>query len=42
MAKQLVKYNNISYTENRIIYADSSVFGIFTIPVVRGNAGYMH
>ncbi len=36
--KAIVKYNNLSYTENRIIYADSSVFGVFTIPVIRGNA----
>ena len=37
-SKATVKYNNVAYTENRIIYADSSVFGIFTILVVRGNA----
>jgi putative ABC transport system permease protein len=36
--KAIIKYNNISYVEYRIIYADSSVFGIFTIPVIRGNA----
>ena len=36
--KAIIKYNNISYTEYEIIYADSTVFGIFTIPVIRGNA----
>ncbi len=36
--KAIIKYNNISYAEYRIIYADSSVFGVFTIPVIRGNA----
>jgi putative ABC transport system permease protein len=36
--KAIIKYNNVSYVENNIIYSDSSVFGIFTIPVIRGNA----
>ncbi len=36
--ESLVKYNNTSYTESGIIFADSTVFGIFTIPVIRGNA----
>jgi len=35
--KAIIKYNNISYSEERIIYADSSVFGVFTIPVIKGN-----
>ena len=35
--KAIIKYNNISYAEERIIYADSTVFGIFTIPVIKGN-----
>ena len=37
--KAIIKYNKTSYSEYNIIYADSSVFGIFTIPVIRGNAG---
>jgi putative ABC transport system permease protein len=36
--KAILKYNNVSYAEYRIIYADSSVFGVFSIPVIRGNA----
>jgi putative ABC transport system permease protein len=36
--KAIIRYNNTSYSENNIIYADSTVFGIFTIPVIRGNA----
>ncbi len=36
--KAIVEYNNVAFTEENIIYADSSVFDIFTIPVVRGNA----
>jgi len=35
--KAIIKYSNISYAEERIIYADSSVFGVFTIPVIKGN-----
>ena len=34
----IVKYNNTSYTEYEIVYADSTVFGIFTIPLIKGNA----
>jgi putative ABC transport system permease protein len=34
----IVKYNNTSFTEYDIVYADSTVFGIFTIPVIKGNA----
>ena len=37
-ANAIVKYNNTSYTEYNIVYADSTVFGIFTIPVIKGNA----
>jgi putative ABC transport system permease protein len=33
----IIKYNNISYTEYAIIYADSTVFDIFTIPVIKGD-----
>ncbi len=36
--KSIIKYNNVSYAEYRIIYADSSVFGVFTIPLIKGNA----
>ncbi len=35
--ESIVKYNNTSYTEHNIIYADSTVFEIFTIPVIKGN-----
>jgi putative ABC transport system permease protein len=34
----IVKYNNTSFTEDEIVYADSTVFGIFTIPLIKGNA----
>ncbi len=34
--KAIIKYNNTSYAEISIIYADSTVFGIFTIPVIKG------
>jgi putative ABC transport system permease protein len=34
----IVEYNNTSYTEYEIVYADSTVFGIFTIPLIKGNA----
>jgi putative ABC transport system permease protein len=33
----IVKYNNVSFTEYNIIHADSTVFGVFTIPVIMGN-----
>ncbi len=33
----IVKYNNVSYTESNIIHADSTVFDVFTIPVIMGN-----
>src|SRR5664280_2573033 len=36
--KAIIKYNNNSYTEDKIIYADSSVFDVFTLPVIKGNA----
>lgn len=36
--QSIVKYNNTSYSETRIIYADSSIFDVFTIPVIKGNA----
>lgn len=36
--KAIIKYNNVSYAETNIIYADSTFFGIFTIPVTRGDA----
>ena len=35
--ESIVKYNNISFTENDIIYADSTVFEVFTMPVIKGN-----
>jgi|WetSurMetagenome_2_1015567.scaffolds.fasta_scaffold00730_10 putative ABC transport system permease protein len=35
--KVIIKYNDISYSEERFVYADSSVFGVFTIPVIKGN-----
>lgn len=35
--KSIVKYENNIYTEYNIIYADSTVFGVFTIPVLKGN-----
>ena len=35
--KSIVKYGNTSFTEYDITYADSTIFGIFTIPLVRGN-----
>lgn len=35
--KSIIKYNNNSYTEDKIIYADSSVFDVFTLPVIKGN-----
>lgn len=35
--KAIVKYENNIFTEYNIIYADSTVFGVFTIPVLRGN-----
>ena len=31
----LVKYGNNAFKENRIIYADSTIFDIFTIPVIK-------
>jgi putative ABC transport system permease protein len=34
----IVNYNNTSYTEYEIVYADSTVFGIFTLPLIKGNA----
>jgi putative ABC transport system permease protein len=34
----IIKYNNTSFTEYEIVYADSTVFGIFTIPIIKGNA----
>jgi putative ABC transport system permease protein len=37
-SNSIVKYNNTSYNEYGIVYADSTVFGIFTIPLIRGNA----
>jgi putative ABC transport system permease protein len=36
--KAIIRYNNSSYSEYGIIYADSSVFDIFSIPVINGNA----
>jgi putative ABC transport system permease protein len=35
--KVIVKYDNISYTEYDISYADSTIFDVFTIPVINGN-----
>jgi len=35
--KSIIKYGNTSFTEYNIIYADSTVFGVFSIPVTRGN-----
>jgi putative ABC transport system permease protein len=32
-----IKYEDKSFKENRIIYADSTVFDIFTIPLIKGN-----
>ncbi len=34
----IVKYNNTSYSEKSIIFADSSVFDVFTIPIIKGEA----
>lgn len=33
-----IKYEDKSFKENRIIYADSTVFDIFTIPLIKGNS----
>ena len=34
----IVKYKNTTYTEYEIVYADSTVFDIFTLPLIKGNA----
>lgn len=33
-----IKYEDKSFKENRIIFADSTVFDVFTIPFVKGNS----
>ncbi len=33
----IVSYNNTSFTEYNIVYADSTVFGVFTIPLLKGD-----
>ena len=33
----VVRYNNISFNEDKFLFADSSFFNIFTIPVIEGD-----
>lgn len=38
MDKAVVKYNNRSFVENDILYADTSIFNVFTHEFIEGNA----
>jgi len=37
MSKTTVKYNDIQFFENRIFYADNSIFDVFTFPLINGD-----
>src|SRR5512133_1271570 len=33
----VIEYNNLTYTQDHIIEADSSFFNFFTVPVIKGD-----
>ncbi|MFQ6104843.1 MAG: ABC transporter permease [Candidatus Glassbacteria bacterium] len=37
--RMLVKYRDKGFYQNGIIYADNSIFNVFTFPLIRGNPG---
>jgi putative ABC transport system permease protein len=38
MSQAVVTYQNLQFTEEGVLFADNSVFGIFTYPLLRGDA----
>ncbi|MCP4726043.1 MAG: FtsX-like permease family protein [bacterium] len=36
--RTLVRYDNIQFTEDRVLFADSTIFRVFTIPFLKGDS----